>query len=155
MFPKKRPSWNMILKVDVCVIKLTYMNWIKEKINLYLFLRTDIKLADFLLQLLRCFLSRNKTNKSTYLAKLHKCLYSNNMWFWKNWHTSLAMWQKKQYMHDQCDVVIILDLSFELLSSSAEWVWLSCCFWWWYEWDASLLRLTVSSQLFRNILSVV
>ena len=34
----------------------------------------------------------------------------SNMWFWMNWHS----WQKKQYMHDQCDVVIILDLKDEL-----------------------------------------
>ena len=36
-----------------------------------------------------------------------------------NWHT-LAMWQKKQYMHDQCDVVIILDLYAELYQAADE-----------------------------------
>ena len=35
------------------------------------------------------------------------------------WHT-LAMWQKKQYMHDQCDVVIILDLYAELYQAADE-----------------------------------
>jgi hypothetical protein len=30
------------------------------------------------------------------------------------------MWQKKQYMHDQCDVVIILDLYAELYQAADE-----------------------------------
>ena len=33
---------------------------------------------------------------------------------------TLAMWQKKQYMHDQCDVVIILDLYAELYQAADE-----------------------------------
>ena len=40
----------------------------------------------------------------------------------KSWRVSntLAMWQKKQYMHDQCDVVIILDLYAELYQAADE-----------------------------------